>query len=528
MLTVTNLTIAFADAAPVVSNVGFSLAAGERLGLLGLSGSGKSLTALAMLGMLPAKARVLSGKIIYTPERGAAIDLLTLSEKQWRAYRGKAISLIFQEPLTALNPVHRIGQQLREGVRQLRPELKTTAAQEACIRQWLARVELGAEGERILRAYPHQLSGGQRQRLLIALALIGQPRLLIADEPTTALDTITEAGVLQLLARLRNELGMATIFITHDLRVMARSADHCLVMAGGEVVRRLTGPQLLLDGTKVFTPEALAGGALPTVSAPSPPRFAPAAAPPKTNPKTTLAVTNLCLSYAGQKAWPWSAATAKEVVEDVSFDVQAGEWLAIIGPSGCGKTSIARSLAGLLPINAGHVALADGGNLQMVFQDPFSSLNPAHSIARSLLEVLRIHHPTEDKSWQRAEAEKLLQAVGLPPAEYADRKPDALSGGQRQRVAIARALAGKPTVLVADEAVSALDVPLQEDILDLLDQLRRNLGISLVFISHDLALVADRADRVLIMDAGRIVESGPAAAVLANPASEMGKRLVRT
>jgi peptide/nickel transport system ATP-binding protein len=530
MLTVTRLTITFPDAPPVVNQVSFTLAPGERLGLLGLSGSGKSLTALALLGMLPERARVISGEIVYTPAKGAAVNLLQLSEREWRTYRGREISLIFQEPLTALNPVHRVGQQLLEGVRHLRPELTTTATQQQCVREWLGRVELGEEAERILRAFPHQLSGGQRQRLLIALALIGQPRLLIADEPTTALDTITETGVLQLLARLHSELGMATIFITHDLRVMERSAEQCLVMAGGEIVRRLAAGELGEEGEAVFEPATAVGEKIPLPPACLPPSPAvllngvevPAATPPE----TAITVTNLCLSYANQKAWPWSAAVATEVVHDVSFDLKVGEWLAIVGPSGCGKTSVARSLAGLLPTAAGLVKLAAGGNVQMVFQDPFSSLNPAHGIARSLIEVLRVHYPAKDKGWRRTEAERLLRSVGLPPNEYADRKPNALSGGQRQRVAIARALAGRPTVLICDEAVSALDVPLRKDVLDLLDVIRRERGISLLFISHDLALVADRADRVVIMDAGRIVESGPADAVLAKPKSEMGKRLV--
>jgi len=245
MLTVTHLTISFPPHPPVVQDLSFTLEVGQRMGILGLSGSGKSMTAMSLLGLLPAGARIDSGEAWYQPTDGPAIDLLKLKENDWRRYRAREISLVFQEPLTALNPVHRVGAQLLEAVKLLCPSLQTTNSRKAHVLEWLTRVELTDDQPRILKAYPHQLSGGQRQRILIALALLGGPRLLIADEPTTALDTITEAGILQLLSRLRNELGMASIFITHDLGVMKRSADELIVMTGGKTIRRGSAGEVL-------------------------------------------------------------------------------------------------------------------------------------------------------------------------------------------------------------------------------------------------------------------------------------------
>lgn len=519
MLQVKNLTIRFPGApAPAVDGLSFSIAAGGRLGLLGLSGSGKSLTAMALLGLLPETAQIVSGQAIYQPAEGPAVDLLQLSEREWRRYRSTHLSLVFQEPLTALNPVQRIERQLLEAIDRFCPALTTDLARNAHLRQWLTRVELTTDHDRILRAYPHELSGGQRQRLLIALALLGEPRLLIADEPTTALDTITEAGILALLARLREELGMATLFITHDLGVMQRSAEEILVLAGGKEIRRGPAAALLAEGNGVFR----AGP--PAAATPKPMVKPPLAA--NTPAEPLLTVRDLSIAYPLGKAWPWSAGKSLEAVRGASFTLAAGEWLAIIGPSGCGKTSLARCLAGLLPHSAGSIEYGNtSGGVQLVFQDPFSSLNPAHSVIRCLTEVLRVASPALKASGRQEEAERLLASVGLPPAEYGSRRPADLSGGQRQRVAIARALAGRPAVLIADEAVSALDAPLRCDVLDLLDDIRSKQQLGLLFISHDLGLVAGRADRVIIMDQGRIVETGSPKKVLADPVSEIGKQL---
>ena len=525
MLKVTNLTISFPGAeAPAVDGLSFELAAGGRLGLLGLSGSGKSLTALALVGLLPASARLESGEAWYQPTNGPAVDLLQLTERQWRTYRSKHLSLIFQEPLTALNPVHTISTQLMEAVVRFRPDLTTSKGRKNCLHDWLSRVELNEDQDRILRAYPHQLSGGQRQRLLIVLALLGQPQLLIADEPTTALDTITEAGILDLLARLRTKLGMATLFITHDLGVMRQSAEEVMVMVAGKVIRRGNSQTILAAGINLFqSTETIDEKEDITIELTKHSKYTTKSS---SLMPCCLSVNNLSLSYPTPKAWPWSKTHSMTAVQDVSFHLTAGEWLAIVGPSGCGKTSLARCLAGLAPPTKGQFSYSESGRVQLIFQDPFSSLNPAHSILRSITEVLRVAMPGRKRVTYQGEAERLLQEVGLPSAIYANRFPSALSGGQRQRVAIARALAGRPTVLIADEAVSALDAPLRRDVLDLLQKICREQQIGLLFISHDLGLVAERADRVIIMDKGLIVEIGTATSVFQQPASEMGKRLL--
>lgn len=518
LLEVINLTVAFPPAAPVVDNVGFTLAEGEGLGVAGLSGSGKSLTALALLGLLPAGATV-SGTALFRKADGKRIDLLRLRDDDWRKIRGREIGLVFQEPLTALNPTQRIGAQLREGVRYLRPEVED---RDGLVNEWLERVELGDRAARVLASYPHQLSGGERQRVLIVLALLGRPRLLLADEPTTALDAITEAGVIELLNRLRRELGLTTVFVTHDLPLFRHIAGRVLVMRGGEIIHRLPTEQLLAKGESVFTNSENSGGVKNQRNQ------ADRAA------KTVLEVDGLTVRYGSDSWWRTlsgrlarsrvrredQGAEAGPAVRDVSFRLRAGEWVAIVGPSGCGKTTLARCVVGLHAPTAGRITVAGDRRPQLIFQDPFGSLNPAHTVGRAIAEVLRAN-PGGDQS-----AADLLAAVQLPAAAFAGRRPAALSGGQRQRVAIARALAAQPAVLVADEAVSALDAPLRRDVLDLLDGLRQERQLGLLFITHDLRLVADRADRVLIMDGGRVVEEGRPGEVFADPQSEMGRRLV--
>lgn len=478
--------------------------------MLGLSGSGKSLTAKALLGLLPSSAEITSGTAIYTKADGETVDLLQLDEASWRKLRGREISLVFQEPLTALNPVHRVHRQLEEAVRYLCPELTTAAARTAHVRAWLTRVELANDQDRILQAYPHELSGGQRQRLLIALALLGGPRLLIADEPTTALDTITEAGILSLLERLRQDLGMTMIFITHDLEVLRRVTSRTLVLRHGKLVHEGTTPEILaLPGAGLVDPKGHTEVTRIVSQA------------PKSVGRHALMVDSLEINYQGGKQWPWSKREIYPAVRKVSFRVAAGEWGAIVGPSGCGKTTLARCLAGLLPAASGTFSVASG-SVQLVFQDPFSSLNPQHTVGTILQEVLRL------RSSGRHSVEGLLASVGLPTAEYSGRKPGQLSGGQRQRVAIARALAAEPALLIADEAVSALDAPLRAEILDLLNDLRLEHKLGLLFISHDLRLVKDRASRVIIMEEGKIVEQGDTARVFAEPKAALTKQLLES
>ncbi len=518
ILDIQDLTIAFGDNPPVVDGVTFTLEAGDQLGVLGLSGSGKSMTALACLGLLPVEAKVVRGSISYYSREEQQTNLLSLSEKEWVNFRAKEISLVFQEPLTALNPVHRVRKQLTEAILKMLPGVSTAEARERNLREWLARVELPADQhDRILAAYPHELSGGQRQRLLIALALLAKPRILFADEPTTALDTITETGILDLLARLRQELNMTTVFITHDLDVLRRTSDRLMVMRAGKVIRTGKSQELITDKPEERSKLFLVPGEEEEVSIagvrqkpPTPLSSAPA-----------LSDSQLKVSYRGRAAWPWSSPEELLAVRSVNLHVDCGEWVALVCPSGCGKSSIARCLAGLVPKLSGEIRPPANGNIQLVFQDPFSSLNPSHTVLTALREVLKLGKSQDT-------AESLLTAVGLPASVYGQRLPAALSGGQRQRVAIAKALAAGPGLLIADEAVSALDVPLRKDVLALLNTIRAERNIGLLFISHDLKLVAQYADRVLVMEEGQIVEEGPASQVLSKPKSEMGKRLVAT
>ncbi|MEM1359034.1 MAG: ATP-binding cassette domain-containing protein, partial [Bacteroidota bacterium] len=421
LLTVTKLSIAFLDAPPVVKDLSFSLHPGERMGFLGLSGSGKSLTALALLGLLPSGATITSGTATYYPEEGEAVDLFSLTGNQWQEIRGKEIGLIFQEPLTALNPTHRIESQLMEAIDQFRPALTTTQARKDYLTTWLNRVELAeADHERILAAYPHELSGGQRQRLLIALSLLAEPRFLIADEPTTALDTITEAAILQLLDRLRKAMNMGLLFITHDLTVIERITDRALVLQNGNLIHQGSTAEILA------LPNAGLGGGLTSIDTDE------NTSQDLTNNSSlkVLEVEKLSISYPSRKTWPWSKPANFPVVRDISFTINAGEWVALVGPSGCGKTTTARHLAGLVSADTGTVTTS-GERPQLVFQDPSSSLNPSHSLRTILTEVLRNQGGAIKLQHKSNE---LLAAVGLPPETYAKRFPHQLSGGQRQRV----------------------------------------------------------------------------------------------
>ena len=488
MLTIRHLTLGYPGHPPVLENFSLHIAPGERVGLVGPSGSGKTLLARAIVGLLPARAQVRSGELEWEAGDNAT-DLLRLSNKQRRLHRSRNLGYINQEPLTALNPVHRCGKQLEEAARYLRPDLKTPTERAACLGDWLARVGLATDAERVLNAYPHELSGGQRQRLVLILALLGRPRLILADEPTTALDSIREAEVLRLLVRLCEETSTALLYITHDERTLRRVAQR-VVELGAE--------------------RAAAEHVVPV-------------RPPIAESKGVLTVTNLSVAY-GQ------GATAVGAVRDVSFGVAAGEFVALVGASGCGKTTLARALVGLVPTapNTDYPRETNPmlqARIQLIFQDPYASLHPTHSIATILGEVLRVHRPVLNRRERRTAAAELLAQVSLAAA-LLGRRAEELSGGQRQRVAIARALAANPEVLICDEAVSALDAPVRLEILNLLQQLRREQGLAILFITHDLYLVRDYADRVLVMDAGQIVERAAPSALFSEPLAPASRALV--
>lgn len=513
----------------LVEGVSFRVAPRESVGLVGASGSGKTLTALSILGLLPAGIRRAGGAILW---RGQT-DLAALSEAQLRPFRGRRIGFVFQDPQSALNPVLRVGSQLEEVLMVHRPELPR-AARAAAAAEAFATVGL-PEPERIGRRYPHELSGGQRQRVLIAIALAGQPELLIADEPTTALDATVQLQVVELLDRLRRELGLAILWISHDLALLRERADRIVVMQQGRVVEEGPPAQLFARPAHAHTAELVAAAAHPE-------RDRPPAAAAADGP--LLEVENLTVRHPAGRNWLGATTSWRTAVDAVSFSIRAGEALALVGESGSGKTSVARALLRLPgPQVEGRVRLrlpAAGvvdwlalpeaqarplrRHLGLVFQDPTSSLDPRMRVGRSIAEPLEIHGLARGAAL-RERVGTLLRQVGLAP-EHEHRYPHQLSGGQNQRVAIARALAAAPSLVICDEAVSALDLAVQRRILELLRGLQDELGFALLFITHDLGVVRELAHRTAVMLEGRIVEEGPTAALLEGPREAYTRRLV--
>ena len=505
LLRLDKLTLSFGDAPPVLEELSLSLSPGERLALLGESGSGKSLTALAILRLLPEDCKI-TGSILF--EQGN-IDIARLPERQIRLIRGKRIGLIFQEPLTALNPTLSCGYQLTEAIQQYLG-LSLQLAQELA-KSWLLKVQL-PDTERIMKAYPHELSGGQRQRLLIAMAMSAGPDLLIADEPTTALDMVTEAGVLRLLQQLCKEEGMALLFISHDLAAARYVADSAIVLRAGKVVERGDLQQLIDQPDSEYTSQLIAHNARLHLGR----RLAdPMKVSEMPAESAALKAQDVSLSYSLNKDWLGKTQLWLEALNKVSLQLYPGQLYALVGESGCGKSSLARCLVGLQTPSSGEIHILTAaaayqqrqlGQIPLVFQDPYSSLTPDRRVGVMIAEVVRLHQPTVSKSEARALAEDLLQKVDLSPQEYFNRLAPELSGGQRQRIAIARALATRSKVLICDEVTSALDAPLQHKLMDLLHRLVREEGLALLYITHDLALAMEWADKVGIMHRAQIVE----------------------
>ncbi|WP_299838913.1 dipeptide ABC transporter ATP-binding protein [uncultured Jannaschia sp.] len=484
--------------APILQDVSLALPAGRVTGLVGESGSGKSMTALAAIGLLPVGAQM----------RGAirldGRDLTTIRERDWLGIRGQDVAMIFQEPMTALNPVHTIGAQVSETLR-----LRGTSRAEATriARDRLDRVGLGSIP---LDRYPHELSGGQRQRVCIALAIARRPRLLIADEPTTALDVTTQAEILTLLRGLVEDEGMALLLITHDLGVVAGIADRLAVMKDGRIVEAGATEALFRHHRDPYTRDLLAAS--------RPPARMPRTVPPD----PVLAARDVLRAYGGHRA-----------VDGVSLTLDRGESLGLVGESGCGKSTLTRALLGLEPVQGGTVELmgrpggtamtrADRAKISVVFQDPYGSFDPRWTVRRIVTEPFHLTGRPPDAE---ACASAALERVGLSVGDL-DKYPHEFSGGQRQRIAIARALITEPAVLVLDEAVSALDVRVRAQVLALLDDLQARLGLAYLFISHDLSVVRAIADRVIVMQAGRFVEDGPVADVFAAPESDYTRKLI--
>ena len=504
----------------VVKGVSFDLAAGETLAIVGESGSGKSVTALSINRLVDfGGGRITGGSILLQRSDGTTLDVTRADESALTHVRGRDVGMIFQEPMTSLNPVHTIGAQIEEAFRLNRG--LTGSAATAAAREALERVRIPDAAQR-LKYYPHQLSGGMRQRVMIAMVIASNPRLLIADEPTTALDVTVQAQIMALLAELRRETGMAMIFITHDIGLVAGIADQIMVMQGGLAVEQGLLNAVLDSPQHGYTKHLLS--AVPHFTAGKAARAdgrRSEATPP------IISVDNLVVRFPIARGLFRSSAGAVHAVDGVDFDLRPGETLGIVGESGSGKSTTARAVLGLVKATRGRVDTATGRSrhpVQMVFQDPFASLNPRLDVAALLAEPAIAAGQRVDAKL-RDRMRFLLARVGLPD-DALTRYPHQFSGGQRQRLCIARALMLNPDVVVLDEAVSALDVSVQARVLDLLVDLQREFGLAYLFISHDMAVVERIAHRIAVMYAGQIVEIGDAAAVLSSPQHSYTKRLI--
>ncbi|MGO9383376.1 MAG: dipeptide ABC transporter ATP-binding protein [Mycobacterium sp.] len=526
LLSVTGLEVRFGTDAPAVCGVDLAVQRGQTVAVVGESGSGKSTTAAAILGLLPTGGRITAGRIVFDGRDITSFDRKA-DRRLLRSIRGRCIGYVPQDPMTNLNPVWKVGFQIREALRA------NTDGREARRRavQLLAEAGMPDPVKQVGR-YPHQLSGGMCQRALIAIGLAGRPQLLIADEPTSALDVTVQRQVLDHLQDLTDELGTALLLITHDLALAAERAESVVVVHRGVAVESGAAPSILRDPQHEYTRRLVA--AAPSLTVRSRARSGPANEPAE----DILVASELTKVYRESRGAPWRR-TEFCAVDAVSFRLRRAGTLAIAGESGSGKSTLARIVLGLLQPTSGRVvfdgtriddtldrdaALAFRRRVQPVFQNPYSSLDPMYSVFRAIEEPLRIHRIGDRRRREQAVRE-LLDQVALP-SSVLDRLPRELSGGQRQRVAIARALSLRPDVLVCDEAVSALDVLVQAQILDLLADLQSQLGLTYLFISHDLAVIRQIADDVLVMRAGRVVEQAPTEELFTRPSHEYTRQLL--
>jgi peptide/nickel transport system ATP-binding protein len=561
MLNVNNLKIQFLNKeerswSTAVTNISFHVEKGKVLGIVGESGSGKSVTSFSIMRLHDPQATKVEGAILFED-----VDLLSISSEEIRRYRGNKIAMIFQEPMTSLNPVFTCGEQVKEAI-QLHQNLNGKDATEKTIALF-NEVQL-PRPEHIFESYPHQLSGGQKQRVMIAMALSCNPELLIADEPTTALDVTVQKTILDLLSRLKTERQMAMIFISHDLGVIAEIADEVAVMYKGNIVEQGMSKELFLNPKHPYTKGLLACRPVPERRLKKLPVVADflneyldksVAHLVAENTYTTseitarraklyeqtpiLQVSDLCTWFPIKKGLFGKTIDHVKAVDHVSFEVFPGETLGLVGESGCGKTTLGRSIIRLIEPSSGRLLFENidlrslnrralktmRRDVQIIFQDPYSSLNPRLSIGSALIEPLQVHGLFDNDTKRKAVILELLERVGLN-ADHFDRYPHEFSGGQRQRIVIARALALQPKFIICDESVSALDVSVQAQVLNLLRELQEEMGLTYIFISHDLAVVKHISDRMMVMNKGKIEEIGFPDEIYLNPKAAYTRKLI--
>jgi len=526
LLTVDDLRVAFATQSgrvQAVDGVSFELRPGEVLAIVGESGSGKSVTAQTILGLTRSHNTQVEGSIKLGEQ-----ELVTASQAELRAVRGARVGMVFQDPMTSFNPVYRIGRQVAEAIRAHRKEVSKDEARERAI-ELLDSVGIPG-AERRVDDYPHEFSGGMRQRAMIAMALALDPEVLIADEPTTALDVTVQAQILALLERLNRERGLATILITHDLGVVAEVADRVLVMHEGTIVERGDLDQIFYSPDDPYTRQLL--DAVVRVDTAAPLRA-------RRESEPLLEVADLVKHFPVKRGLLVNREVDRvRAVDGVSFSVRQGETLGLVGESGSGKSTLSRTILQLLEPGSGSVRFEGREivglsrrrlqplrrEMQMVFQDPYASLNPRKRIGQIVGEPLRLQGEAKGSELRR-QVQELLDRVGLS-AEHYDRFPHEFSGGQRQRIGIARALALRPKLIIADEPVSALDVSIRAQILDLLSELQADFGLTYIFVAHDIGVVRQVSDRIAVMHEGRIVEEGPADAVCERPENDYTRKLL--
>ncbi len=565
LLEINNLTVDFKtenENVRAVDDIGFSLKKGEVLGIVGESGSGKSVTALSIMRLIQTPpGKIISGDIIYYDPSGNKIDLSLLSQKNIQSYRGKKIAMIFQEPMTSLNPVYTCGNQIVEAISQ-HQNISKKKAKEKTIE--LFNEVLLPRPNDIFSSYPHQLSGGQKQRVMIAMALSNNPKILIADEPTTALDVTVQKTILELMKNLQKKYGMSIIFITHDLGVIAEIANTVLVMYKGKIVERGKLESIFKNPQHPYTKGLLACRPplnirlkkLPVIddfleneSKVTIRSFTKDLIISEKKRKSEqkkifekdpiLKLKNIKTFFPVKKGVFGKTKNYIKAVNDVSFDVYPGETLGLVGESGCGKTTLGRSILKLVDTNGGEI-LYNGKNietisktelrklrkdLQIIFQDPYSSLNPRITVGSAIMEPMKVHKLNKNDKTRKLKVYELLEKVNLDKS-YFYRYPHELSGGQRQRICIARALALNPKFIICDESVSALDVSIQAQVLNLLNNLKREYGFTYIFISHDLSVVKFMSDRMAVMKDGKIEEIGDADQIYNYPKSEYTQKLI--